>query len=94
MRCRNFTFYYVVLLIYRELLKCANNPFFDVYRKNRYDYRLFPLDCSDTNIIYKGKQPVPIAKRKRSSQLVFISFFNKIRWKTFTRFICILLKMV
>ena len=37
-----------------------NNPFFDVYRKNRYDYRLFPLDCSDTTIYNKGKQPVSI----------------------------------
>ena len=60
MRCQNFIFLPVNLLVYNKFLENMNNPFFDVYRKNRYDYRLFPLDCSDTTIIYKGKQPVSI----------------------------------
>lgn len=37
-----------------------NNPFFDVYRKNRYDYRLLSLDRSDTTINKKEKHPVSI----------------------------------
>ena len=51
MRCQNFIFLPVNLLVYNKFLENMNNPFFDVYRKNRYDYRLFPLDCGDTNII-------------------------------------------
>ena len=60
MRYQNFIFLPVNLLVYNKFLENMNNPFFDIYRKNRYDYRLLSLNRSDTTINKKEKHPVSI----------------------------------